>query len=320
MRGMTPGRGLSSRFVVVALVVAAAPLLIALRFGDQNGNTVDWPISEFPEPSGIVYHPQRNSLFIVGDEGDIGEVSTEGKLLRQFHFGGDLEAVTADPTTGLLYVVRESHEVIFEVRPDDFKLLRRFTIDRSFGGDPNFLRRGGDGIEGLTFVPDEKNPEGGRLWAVNQWDPAVLIELDITLKTSKDKHQTARIVRAFPVDVAPLSEVTWDAGRREFLVASALWKRVAVLDAEGKQERSVRIPAFMPEGMASLPGGAIVIAQDSGGVVLWNPAGDPFGAESSGSAVRGGEDAKAGHPVTAPVAATVSATTVRPGDPPGAPR
>jgi uncharacterized protein YjiK len=304
-------RRVPSRRFVVALAVAAAPLLIALRFGDQDSNTVDWPISEFPEPSGIVYHPQRNSLFIVGDEGDIGEVSTEGKLLRQFHFGGDLEAVTTDPTTGLLYVVRESHEVIFEVRPDDFKLLRRFTIDRSFEGDPNFLRRGGDGIEGLTFVPDEKNPEGGRLWAVNQWDPAVLIELDIALKTSKDKHQTARILRSIPVDVAPLSEVTWDAGRREFHVASALWKRVAVLDTEGNLKRSVRIPAFMPEGMATLPGGAIVIAQDSGGVVLWKPDGDPFAAEaaSSASPARG---RNSGHSVATPVAATVSVTTAQP--------
>jgi uncharacterized protein YjiK len=313
-------RVLSRRLVAVALVVVAAPLLIALRFGDQDSNTVDWPISEFPEPSGIVYHPQRNSLFIVGDEGDIGEVSVDGKLLRQFHFGGDLEAITADPKTGLLYIVRESHEIIFEVRPDDFKLLRRFTIDRSFEDDPNFLRRGGDGIEGLTFVPDDNNPEGGRLWAVNQWDPAVLIELDIPFKTSKSKHQTARIVRSVPVDVAPLSEVTWDAGRREFLVASALWKRVAVLDADGNKQRSVRIPAFMPEGMATLPGGAIVIAQDSGGVVLWKPVGDPFAADATSSAAPARvRDAKAGHPVATPVAATLSATTAQP-EPDGGPR
>jgi uncharacterized protein YjiK len=269
------------RLATVALVVVAAPLLIALRFGDPDGKTIDWPIPEFHEPSGIVYHPQRDSLFIVGDEGDIGEVSTDGKLLRQFHLGGDLEGVTVDPKTGLLYVVREGHEVIFEVRPDNFKLVRRFTIDRSFEGDPNFLRRGGDGIEGLTFVPDDDHPEGGRLWAVNQFDPPVLIELAIALRTSKEKFQVARIVRAVPVDLAPLSEVTWDAARREFLVASALWKRVVVLDAEGRTKRSVRIPAFMAEGMATLPGGEIVIAQDSGGVVLWKPEGDPFSAAAA---------------------------------------
>ncbi len=316
----------SRRLATVVLALVAAPLLIALRFGDDDRNTVDWPIAEFPEPSGIVYHPLRSSLFIVGDEGDIGEVSTDGKLLRQFHLGGDLEAITVDPKSGLLYVVREGHEVIFEVRPDNFKLVRRFTIDRSFQGDPNFLRRGGDGIEGLTFVPDEKDPEGGRLWAVNQYDPAVLVELDNALKTSTEKYQTARIRRAVPVDAAPLSEVTWDPARREFLVASALWKRVVVLDAEGRPERSVRIPAFMPEGMATLPGGAIAIAQDSGGLVLWKPQGDPFAAEKSLKApapVAGAGKSVptvAAGPVATPVAATVSATTASPESAPGGPR
>ena len=295
----------------VALVLLAAPLLVAFRFGDIASDTVDWPIAEFPEPSGIAYHPARASLFIVGDEGDIGEVSLEGKLLRMSHLGGDLEGITVDPRSGLLYVVREGHEVIFEVRPDNFKLVRRFTIDRSYQGDPNYLRRGGDGIEGLTFVSDEKDPEGGRLWAVNQYDPPVLIELAISLKSSKEKYQVARIMRAIPVDAAPLSGVTWNSESREFFVTSALWMRVVVLDADGKVERSVRIPAFMPEGMTRVPDGRVVIAQDSGGLVLWKPDGDPFRAEPAvgppASTERSG--AASGSPASLPVAAAVSVTT-----------
>ena len=298
-------RGLS--LLQLTLVLVSAPLLIALRFGDAASDTVDWPLPEFLEPSGIVYHPTRASLFIVGDEGDIGEVSLEGKLLRQSHLGGDLEAITVDPKSGLLYVVREGHEVIFEVRPDNFKLVRRFTIDRSYQGDPNYLRRGGDGIEGLTFVPDEKDPEGGSLWAVNQYDPPVLLELAISLKTSKEKYQVARIVRAIPVDAAPLSEVTWDAENSDFLVASALWKRVVVLDADGKLERNVRVPAFMPEGMTRLPDGRVAIAQDSGGIVLWKPDGDPFRAEAT-TGPPAPKDAAVVVPAAPPVAA-VNVTT-----------
>jgi len=263
------------------LVWVAAPLLIAFRLGEPGSDTLEWPIADFPEPSGIVYHPARHTLFIVGDEGDIGEVSLEGKLLRKFRLGGDLEAVTIDPKSGLLYVAREGHEILFEVRPDDFRVLRRFTIDRSWQGDPNFLRRGGDGIEGLTFVPDENDPEGGRLWVVNQYDPAVLVQLSIALKSSKQKYQTARISKVVPVDSAPLSEVTWDAASREFLVVSALWKRVSVLDAGANYERSVRIPGFMPEGLARLDDGRFVIAQDSGGLVVWRPDSDPFTGQAN---------------------------------------
>lgn len=291
--------------VNVALVLVATPLLIALRFGDAATDTVDWPIPEFPEPSGIVYHPLRKSLFIVGDEGDIGEVSLDGKLLRQMHLGGDLEAVTVDPRNGLLYVVREGHEVIFEVRPDNFKIVRRFTIDRSFQDDPNYLRRGGDGIEGLTFVPDEKDPLDGRLWAVNQYDPPVLLELSVSFK-SKEKYQVARIERAIPVEGAPLSEVTWDAVNHGFLVASALWKRVVVLDADGKLERSVRIPAFMAEGVTRLPDGRVAIAQDSGGLVIWNPEHDPFRGEAAdGPPAPVQRGAVRSKPAAIPAAATI---------------
>lgn len=260
----------------LALVVVAAPLLLASRDAAPAGPNVEWPVEEFSEPSDIVYHPGRGTLFVVGDEGDIGEVDLDGKLLRQFHFGGDLESITVDPSTGLLYVVRESHEILFEVRPDNFRILRRFTIDRSFQGDPNFLRRGGDGIEGITFVPDATHPDGGRFWAVNQFDPPVLVELAVALKTSKEKFQTARIARAIPVDYAPLSAVTWDPEYHEFLIVSALWKRVVVVDEAGNISGDVRIPAFMPEGIALLPGGDVVIAQDSGGLVSWKPSRDLF--------------------------------------------
>ncbi len=269
------------RWSSLALVVAAAPLIIALRAGEPAGPTTEWPIAEFSEPSDVVYHPGRRTLFVVGDEGDIGEVGLDGKLLRQFHFGGDLESVTVDPSTGLLYVVRESHEILFELRPDDFRILRRFTIDRAFQGDPNFLRRGGDGIEGLTFVPDGSHPEGGRFWAVNQFDPPVLVELAVALRSSKEKFQTARVVRSIPVDSAPLSAVTWDPVHHEFLVVSALWKRVVVIDEAGNVGGGVRIPAFMPEGIALLPGGEVVLAQDSGGLVLWKPSRDAFHASAT---------------------------------------
>lgn len=276
---MSGSRPLRGRPAWALGVLLASLFLVAGRTGGAASDVVEWDIPEFSEPSGIVHHPQRNTLFIVGDEGAVGEVSLDGKLLRQFHFGGDLEAITVDPRNGLLYVVREAHEIIFEIRPDNFKILRRFTIDRSFGSDPNFLRRGGDGIEGLTFVPDETHPEGGALWAVNQFDPPVLVQLDIPLRSSKEKFLTARVARVFPVDSAPLSGLAWEPLRGVFLVTSSLWKRLVVVDTAGEAVRSVRLPAFMPEGIAPLPDGRMAIAQDSGGLVIWDPGDEIPGAD-----------------------------------------
>lgn len=292
-----------------ALVLLAAPALLALQIGNGGADVVELPLPDFKEPSGIIYHPSRHSLFLIGDEGDIGEMALDGTLLRQFHLGGDLEAITVNPSSGLLYVAREGYELIYEVRPDDFSVLRRFGIDRTWQGNPNFLKRGGDGIEGLTFVPDDTDPEGGRLWAVNQYDPPVLVELAIPLKTSTEKYATAKILRAIPVDPAPLSEVTWDPVHREFLVLSALWKRVAVLDADGKYERSVHVPGFMPEGLTRLPDARYAIAQDSGGVVFWKPAGDPF----RGDVASGPPDPTdpGGDPVQAPPASPATSEPAR---------
>ncbi|MBI5503643.1 MAG: SdiA-regulated domain-containing protein [Deltaproteobacteria bacterium] len=278
------------RAVIVAAIgvaAVAAPLVAEFGFSQSENDTAAWEIAGFQEPSGVVYDSSRNTLFVVGDEGDIGEVSVGGKLLRSSHLGGDFEGVTQDPSSHMLYVVREGHELIYEVRPEDFSITRRFTIDRTFEGDPNYLQRGGDGIEGITFVPDQGSKEGGRFFAVNQYDPPALLELAVPIRSSTAKFATATVVSARPVEAAPLSDVVWDSAINGFLIPSALWRKAYVTDSTGQYLRAVRLPALMPEGIALLPGGKFVIAQDSGGLVSWTPPVDPFVAGPASAAVPG---------------------------------
>ena len=62
----------------------------------------------FNEPSGICWHSQRESLFVVGDEGDICEIKTDGTLIMQKRIRpGDFEGITHDPSSGLLYIAVE---------------------------------------------------------------------------------------------------------------------------------------------------------------------------------------------------------------------
>ena len=89
----------------------------------------------FNEPSGIVFHPQRKTLFIVGDEGDICEIQRDGTLVKQKRLlHADFEGITCDPSTGLLYIAIEGEEKIIEVDPDDFRVLREFAVNRTFQG------------------------------------------------------------------------------------------------------------------------------------------------------------------------------------------
>ena len=267
---------MSTLAAATALAAVLAVALVGGQFATAPRAAERWLLPEFDEPSGLVFHPGRGTLFLVGDQGYVAEVGLDGTLLRQTHIGGDLEGITSDPTTGHLYVVREGHEVIFELDAETFRMRRGFPIDRSFDGDANFLRRGGDGIEGLTFVPDAADPNGGRFFAVNQFDPAMLLEIAVPLAKSDGRFGTARIVGATSVGWGPLSGVTYAPALDAFVIVSALWHRAAVVRLGGGAVRWVRVPGIMPEGLDWMPGGRIAIAQDIGGVVLWEPALDQF--------------------------------------------
>jgi hypothetical protein len=277
------------RVVVTGLLFALQAPHAAFAVDETDDKILEWSLPGLPEPSGVVYHAKRGSLFVVSDDGTIGEVSLDGKVRATRALGGDLEGITYDPGTGNLYVVREGHEIIFEVDPNSFAIRRRFTIDRSFEGDADFLERGGDGIEGLTFVPDPAHREGGRFYAVNQFDPPALVEFALPLRSSRERFEKARIVAAHRVASPPLSDVLWSAELRAFLIASALWRSVYVVDETGMRRASVRVPGIMQEGIALLPDGAVVIAQDTGGLLKWVPSTPPFESATAGSPERVGK-------------------------------
>ncbi len=121
------------------------------------------------EPSGAVIHPDRGTLFIVDDEGSVAELKRDGTVVQEklWRQGADLEGITCDPRTGLLYLVEEGKECIYEVTPDDFKLQRTFAINRYYH-DKLRMHPGGNGIEGITFVPNPTDPEGGTFVVAHQ--------------------------------------------------------------------------------------------------------------------------------------------------------
>ena len=93
----------------------AAALAAPLTF--EEGSNVD--VRGFNEPSGITYHPHRGTLFVVGDEGDLLEMTTTGEWVKHKRIReADFEGVTCASATGLLYVAVEGEERILEIEPD----------------------------------------------------------------------------------------------------------------------------------------------------------------------------------------------------------
>ncbi|MFC1715747.1 SdiA-regulated domain-containing protein [Candidatus Poribacteria bacterium] len=269
---------LVSLMTIPAVVIFAAPCDIDdILFDYKWFGNIDK--IGFEEPSGIVFHPQRGTLFVVGDLGDICEIQTNGALVKQKHIrDSDFEGVTCDPATGLLYIAIEGEERILEVSPESFEVLREFAIPRTFQGK-TVLKAGEQGIEGITFVPDEDHPEGGTFYVNNQSfdpdsmeDPSAIFQIQLPLKSGSGKELEAEIVRYFTPGVVCLSGIHYDSVSQRLYVVSNSTNTFLEITMAGELANFYAFPGSEQEGIAIDEEGYMYIAQDTGGVVKikWN--------------------------------------------------
>jgi len=229
---------------------------------------------DFNEPSGLVYHHSRGTLFVVGDNGDLCEIEVDGEPVRERHLrdeNADLEGVTFDPSTGLVYVVVEEPPLLLEVEPDSLKVLREIPISRTLGGD-TVLASAGQGLEGLTFVADASHPHGGRFFVTNQAfdlgsddDVSALIELAVPLRN--DGSIEATPVAVHRLGIIDLAGVHYDGAGDQFLVVSDATNSVSLVSTDGQVRACMALPGQNQEGITLDAEGHLYIAQDSGGIV-----------------------------------------------------
>lgn len=247
---------------------------LAILFPYQWKGNIDK--TDFNEPSGLVFHPERGTLFVVGDAGDLGEFRTDGTSVKQQHLrDADFEGVTCDPASGLLYVAIEGEEKILEVDPESFAVKREFVIERSVDGK-EVLKEGGQGIEGITFVPGADHPEGGVFYFTNQafdleeseGDLSAVCVIELPLKSSNEGGRV-EIRRFFTPGVIDLSGIHYDGERDLLYVISDASNALFEITREGKVLRSYALPEQAQEGIAVDGEGFLYIARDSGGIVKY---------------------------------------------------
>ena len=235
---------------------------------------------QFNEPSGIVFHPQRKTLFVVGDSGDICEIQTDGTLVKEKRYQppADFEGITCDASTGLLYIAIEGAEKIIEIDPEDFRELRSFDIDRVFQGK-TVLKAGGHGIEGIAFVPDANHPEGGIFYVTNQAfdldsedDLSAIFEVEVPLKSGAVGDLTAKIIRYFTPGVTDLSGLHYDSVNDRLYVISDGNNAFFEITRAGEILKSYAFPGNDKEGITIDEEDFLYIPQDSGGIIKikWN--------------------------------------------------
>ncbi len=232
----------------------------------------------FNEPSGLTFHPVRGTLFLVGDEGDIAELSREGEILHQrvLRAGADLEGVTCVPASGLLYVAVEGEEKILEVDPETLDITREFALPRSVG-DFELFKPGGQGIEAICFVPDPRNAHGGAFFVANQSftlepgeEKSVIVEVELPL-AAHNADAPIRIVNWFYPNVIDISALWYDASTAHLLAVSDTNNVLIKFTLRGSPVRTYTISGRDQEGLCIDDEGMMYIAQDSGGLVKIRP-------------------------------------------------
>lgn len=238
---------------------------------DEPGYGGDIDQQELPEPSGICFHPTRKTLFVVSDEGEIAEIRTDGSPVFRMAIPGDLEGVTVNPETGLLYLIKEGDDIILEFDPNRRELTRSFPLNRTYQGNPNYIQklegRFDNGIESIEFVGNKKHPEGGTFYIGNQWDPSCIMEVQIPLKSSLEQTAEAHILRVLPLKLDDPAALFYDSKTGLLNVVSDADNILVEISLDGKIVKEYAFLGDSQEGIARDEEGYLYIAQDIGGIL-----------------------------------------------------
>ena len=229
---------------------------------------------QIAEPSGITYHPVRRSLFIVDDSGSVHEVNLHGIFIQAKGLNElDIEGITMDPSTGLLYAAVEDDEVIIELEPETLTVQRKFRINREFEGEL-LLKKGGMGIEAIAFVPNALHPEGGTFWVGNQSfslkakaEPSVVCEVVAPLRTGAAAVSDAVIINAYKMNFIDISGLAYDSQDDVLVLISDTTNLLVEMNRDGTILSRYLLPGDEQEGVTLDGLGYMYIAQESGAII-----------------------------------------------------
>ncbi|MEN8248634.1 MAG: SdiA-regulated domain-containing protein [Bacteroidota bacterium] len=124
---------------------------------------------DIAEPSGLAYSPNRESLYIVSDQGMAYQVSLTGKTLKQLPFtGDDFEGITVDPSTSDIYICEEGIGNFVKLNSNGIEQSTYNVLDNP----------GNTGLEGLTY-----NPNTEEFYMLKEKSEGLLIKYSVNNNT-----------------------------------------------------------------------------------------------------------------------------------------
>ncbi len=167
--------------LIVLIIILIAVIIYCNLFNNTAASVTSslTPIEiidiKVPEPSGLYYDDNTNTLWTVSDENStIYNFDLEGKILDSIIVNGfDLEGITIIDDSIFAVILERAREVVFIDKKGNE--IDRFSID--IPGKPN------KGLEGITF-----NPKDRSLFVLNEKNSGLLFHLDIS-GNILDKHK-----------------------------------------------------------------------------------------------------------------------------------
>jgi len=221
-------------FVLVPMVLSAQriPRPVHLKPLSSQGIKVN-------EPSDIAFAKDRNSFFVVSDNGYLAETDLEGRLLRKAaHTGYDFEGVLYHG--GEIYVVDETARRVHVYDTANLDLERTHHIPYSGGRNKGYESIAFNAVKGVFILITEK-------------EPVYIFELDSLFRKVNEVEWKWR--------VGDVSSATFHDGHlwllsdEDRLVMKCDPKTYAVIKA-------YRIPVINPEGIAFLNKETFVVVSD----------------------------------------------------------
>jgi len=231
-------------------------------------------LPEVPEPSGLCFHPGRNSLFIV-DDGEIGrpagvfELDLHAQVLASRSLGVDLEGICYCSADGLLYIADEYDERVYVVQPEGLELVSQFQVSRYLAGEEALIA-GGNGFEGVAYVPPFADGQQGDFFLfLNQDDPYALVQ--VARSDIADATETpVPITAVWPVAEINTGELHYDGAARELWVIHS-WMNIAEILKVPSMEvlRWEVFPGAAQEAVTVDGDGRLWIGYDLGGIARY---------------------------------------------------
>lgn len=205
------------------------------------------------EPSGLAWQSRLGTLFVVGDGGDVTEMTDTGTILHNVHLvdSPDLEGITvADPNSNYVYLANEANTKIYEFNIASFALS-----GKSWDLSPWIYNPGNQGVEALTFVANgyhsyTNSVSGGLFYAGSQYDGKIYV-FDINLSLSGSVNYISTIT---PLTLSTdLSGLDYEPSTQILYAIFDSSNLLLEMNASGTVLNSYNMPGSAQEGVAVQP-------------------------------------------------------------------